>query len=703
MWYYGKVLIIECVDLTREIKRIEQKYKENLHLKTKIYGGIKMKKKAAIVFGITENYEFALANVLIGMKKHCDKFWDDIIVFHDDLSIEKQQRLNKILPCQFRKLDFSKFQSKANSESVKAYSFLSMARFECFSMLADYEYIIWHDVDILIQSDFAELLHSADKTGFALTYDTNFCMEQNFWQLEKISYKLLKPLYNSGIMVLKDTLKHFDELTNYCYSQYNKYGETLRYLDQAILNIMIQDYNIEVGYISLEEYCCHPSRKAYPNAKIIHAYGSDKFWNSDERIIQFPEWKENNDIWQRYYCNEDKLDEAMDHQVCTVVYLNSKEKKYELAAFKSLLYQYANGEVHIIVEYGEEQIVQELKKLASDRKIYFHENKAKIGFEQLLASILDTSDMDYIVISDGKTYSMPRRYEKQMKYLEQHEEVSAVGGYFWQKGQLSERPIGEKKLEILSLLEKPIYAETAMYRKEALKQLMMLGLKYDSYVFWNVLTEKYKVQNIPEKMAIDDFENNIQNQRTSRPDDIHVLEVQEILEKQFRIDISYDEAILLLCPEIVYKCYHTSYFKKRRREVIARILTANKECCKYDCVELHQLLYGESEEDSNKGQQLKEIMRNAQGKKIALWGTGRRCIKYLMEYPDFNVDVCIDNDISKKQTQVNHIDIIHPSDIKKWEEYYIVITPVKCQEIKKQLELYGLKYIVNFAYGDDVF
>ena len=36
------------------------------------------KKKVAIAFGITGSYTDILANVLIGLKKHSKKFWDDI-------------------------------------------------------------------------------------------------------------------------------------------------------------------------------------------------------------------------------------------------------------------------------------------------------------------------------------------------------------------------------------------------------------------------------------------------------------------------------------------------------------------------------------------------------------------------------------------------------------------------------------------------
>ena len=35
------------------------------------------KKNVALVFGITEEYGFALANTLIGLKKHNKKFWDE--------------------------------------------------------------------------------------------------------------------------------------------------------------------------------------------------------------------------------------------------------------------------------------------------------------------------------------------------------------------------------------------------------------------------------------------------------------------------------------------------------------------------------------------------------------------------------------------------------------------------------------------------
>lgn len=665
-----------------------------------------MKKKVAIVFGITANYDFALANVLIGMKKHCKIFWDDIIVFHDNIPTETQERLNKILPCAFRKIDLTKFRSKANLESIKAYSYLAMARFECFSMLEDYEYVIWHDVDILIQKDFNELLHSVDKTGLALTYDENFCVEQNFWKIDEVGYDLLKPLYNSGIMVLRDTLKHYNQLTNYCYEQYNKYGEKLRYLDQAILNMMIQDYDFEVGYISLEEYCCHPSRKEYQNAKIIHAYGSDKFWNSDERMIQFPEWQENNRIWEKKYCNEVVEEKRLTAKVCVIFYLDGIDIKKQLSVLKSLRFQTVNFELHIVVEREEIQ-EQVAREIALDEETFVHKNIEKCELQKTLVNILRESQAKYAIIIDSETYSMPKRFQKQIEYFEHNKKVDIVGGFLGENGELKDKPVESDKIKSFSLLEKPIFAQTAMFKKEVLEQLLTLKMKYDSYVFWNYVVENYDVQNIPEKMVISQFTNDTWQQRTVRPETDHMKEVSDIIKRQFMIDTGYDDVVLLLYPEIIYKCYHTSFFQKKRNKIVNNIFDANKKCGKYDQVELEKLLYGEknaqTNNEFNRERQIKDIMRNAQGKKIALWGTGRRCIRYIMEYPKFNIDVCIDNDIAKNGTQLQNINVIHPSMVEKWEEYYIIITPVKHEEIKQQLEKKGLKYVIDFAYGEDIF
>ena len=131
---------------------------------------MKNKKELAIVFGITSDYDFALANVLIGIKKHFNyKNEYDIIVYHDGLNEEIKETLNKIMPCTFFKFKSRVNEKLLSEENLKLYSNMCLARFECFDLLKKYRKVIWHDVDILIQDDFSELLKLGEKSGLAMT------------------------------------------------------------------------------------------------------------------------------------------------------------------------------------------------------------------------------------------------------------------------------------------------------------------------------------------------------------------------------------------------------------------------------------------------------------------------------------------------------------------------------------------------------
>jgi len=71
-----------------------------------------IKKNVVLVFGITENYTFALANTLMGLVDNNKKFWDDIIVYCDSMSEENKKNINKIVKCIF--VDASEFSFKKN-------------------------------------------------------------------------------------------------------------------------------------------------------------------------------------------------------------------------------------------------------------------------------------------------------------------------------------------------------------------------------------------------------------------------------------------------------------------------------------------------------------------------------------------------------------------------------------------------------------
>lgn len=102
---------------------------------------------------------------------------------------------------------------------------------------------------------------------------------------------------------------------------------------------------------------------------------------------------------------------------------------------------------------------------------------------------------------------------------------------------------------------------------------------------------------------------------------------------------------------------------------------------------------------------LKKIMINIhKKKKVGIFGAGKKAVflsnelLHIREENSFNIQYVFDNDIKKRGYEFQGIPIIHPSDIIDWKDWYIIITSdVYDEEIKKQLENYGLCWEKDFV------
>ncbi len=549
------------------------------------------KKQCAIVFGLTSNLTFALANVLLGMKSHCSIFWDDIIVFHDTICVSEQEHLNSILKCKFIKYDYN-FNDKIKNmdiESLKTYSILSLARFECFNLLNDYKKVIWHDVDILIQKDFKGLLNYANESGLALTCDPNFMVEQNFYGIIQ-GYDLLKPLYNSGIMVISDKLKDYAKLSKYCYDKFIENINIIRYTDQAVLNMMIQDYNIKVEQIELNMFCCHPSKEEAKDAIIVHSYGSDKFWNSDYLKKRFKEWVDNYNKWVKIcsYRNYKKIENP---KVSVIMSIYDRMDFAE-EAINSILNQTFNDfELIIVIEYSDNQnyIVKQINKI-NDSRIIIILNDKKIGFADSLNVGIRESKGRYLARMDDDDISLPERLEKQVRFMDEHIDITAVGAFiqmFMKSNQLCEIPTDCEELSIRSLTETPIYHPTVVIRKEHIDKY---NLKYDSnfftedYALWSEMINKgLKISNIPEVLLL--YRASGQNATATKGEQVirsHIRIMKSNFKKNLNLDFTDDQLLLLRNPNLVHSCFNSKEFVDLRNKAVEDIIISNSILKRYD-------------------------------------------------------------------------------------------------------------------------
>lgn len=469
-----------------------------------------MKKKLAIAVGITSNYVDILANVLVGLKKHNKKFWDDIIVYNDGIKEEDQRHINKIVECKFIKLDTSsmEFLKKIPHEQIKTYSVATFFRFECFNLLKEYERVIWSDVDVLIQGDISELATYATKSGYAATMaDSSYRVENNFFELIN-EYNMFVPMYNAGLFVISDKLHNYKEIVEWCYQKTIEYGKILRWLDQGILNLLIQEFKIDVEEIDLMKFHCHPSsNENLKDARIIHAHGLRKFWNDQEYIKTFPEWQENANEWHSICDKDNSTIKIKDGPLVSVIMSVYSRFDYLDEAIQSILDQtYTNFELIIVVELSDRQNeINELIKSYNDSRIIVINNSSKLGFSNSLNVGIENSKGKYIARMDDDDISLPLRFEKQVEFLEHNLDVGICGTnaefFMHSNGLWNKKHMSSEEIKVDLLVSNPICHPSVMMRKSMLQEY---GLSYnpnyfsEDYELWSRAVEFFPIVNLDE-------------------------------------------------------------------------------------------------------------------------------------------------------------------------------------------------------------
>lgn len=248
------------------------------------------KKDLAIVLGSTGNMAFAVANVLIGIKKYTPNLQTDFIIFENDFEPKDKELLNTIFPCKFLPFEFP---IVVHEKQIKRYSTLAFSKYECFNLLNDYKKVIWLDIDILIQGNIQELIDFCD-SGAGL-YLEEYELKYNFSQSVP-GFNMENFAYNTGIMVLNDDIKEYNFLTKWCYEKTVELRDQLTYADQGVINLLLENFHIKVKSLP-EKYNCRPDKRSVKEAVIVHSYSSQKFWKYYDLTYRFKEWDENYHQW----------------------------------------------------------------------------------------------------------------------------------------------------------------------------------------------------------------------------------------------------------------------------------------------------------------------------------------------------------------------------------------------------------------------
>ena len=460
-----------------------------------------------------------------------------------------------------------------------------------------YKTVIWNDVDILIQNDISGLQNYANESGFAATLTTgNFNIEANFKKLI-LKYNMFDKLYNSGILVLKDNLKDYKKMFDWCIQKTNEYLDILNWPDQGIINLLIQEFNIKVDKIDIIKYCCHPSLKAsIKKAAIIHAYGDEKFWNSSKLKTLFPEWVENNLEWEKKInkkSNETPLVSCIMSTYNRYDYLNE--------AVDSILNQtYQNIELIIVLEKCENQnVIEKLLKKYKDERIKIIKNNEKLGFAESLNVAIKLSKGKYIARMDDDDISLPERFRIQVDFLEQNPNVGicGTGGRFFGKYS-GDIPVetNSEKLKVITLFKTPFIHPTVMMRKEMLEKYDLLYNKdyfTEDYELWSRAVNCFDIANINTQLLKYRCSDNnaTSGQNENKIHDSHKKIMRNQFEKYLHLNLTNNEIeTVQLRKDIITNSFNPSEILALRKSVLKKIVDSNKSINFYDNKTLKRVL-----------------------------------------------------------------------------------------------------------------
>lgn len=313
---------------TTERKNCIVKYSENKFASNEInMTSIRSRKKnCAVVFCITQNLTFAVANVIIGLKRYSQNLTNNIYIYHNGITASDKVALLKIAEgivfIEFTEEQFLKriVMNPSIQRYVEKLSYIVFAKFEAIDLLQEYHHIVILGADLLIQKDISSILES-EYIAWRPVQAYNL---KNKTQIDELSPDASAP--NGCLLHFSDRIIAKQFTAQKCYDVLCEYSQKIKYIsDEVVYGIIAHLNRIPITELEIE-YNCWPTYHNSDNAFIIHAFGPSKFWNNRLLQLVYREWCVNNNIWANMGGSQYKG--TVD---CVDIFNNNREQYYSLS------------------------------------------------------------------------------------------------------------------------------------------------------------------------------------------------------------------------------------------------------------------------------------------------------------------------------------------------------------------------------------
>ena len=185
-------------------------------------------------------------------------------------------------------------------------------------------------------------------------------------------------------------------------------------------------------------------------------------------------------------------------------------------AIESILNQtYSNLELIIMDDCSRDNTYKILKKYEKkDSRVKLFNNKENLGLTKSLNILIDHSNGNFIARQDADDYSLPMRFEKQIKYIEKYK-IDGCTTKTFLKNSVQTTPNLSRSLykKLILLYKNPFIHGTLMVNKEVLNKIGNYDEKFyyaqDYKLMSDLVNDNKKIKILKDPLYILNTKNNI--------------------------------------------------------------------------------------------------------------------------------------------------------------------------------------------------
>ena len=195
-------------------------------------------------------------------------------------------------------------------------------------------------------------------------------------------------------------------------------------------------------------------------------------------------------------------------KISVIMTVYNTEEKYLREAVESVLNQTFGDFEFIIIDDGSTNNAVEVVKSYRDERIKLVLNGKNLGMAKSSNIGLEMAQGEYIARMDSDDISLPERFEKQIEYMEKHQDIDILSSYveFFPEKRKVYYPLDDTNIKLILLFVSSLVPHTsAFFRAAVLKDK---DLKYDEsyaaaidYAFFMAAFDKAKFANMKDVLV----------------------------------------------------------------------------------------------------------------------------------------------------------------------------------------------------------